>query len=160
MVLARWEPFAEFDRMSRMMDEMFNRYWGSTASSSEATVGAWPIPVDVIEREDHYEVQASLPGLHPNQVQVTLESGILTIRGETSQEAAQDQQDRYLLRERRFGSFYRTVRLPEHTDFDKAEAHYDYGVLKIILPKAESVRPRRLSIQVGDQAREITGTAR
>ena len=97
--------------------------------------GAAIPPVDLVERNGGYELQAELPGLTENQIEVKLANGILTIKGEKSSERVEDQDD-YHLRERSFGSFQRSFRVPANVDADKIEAMFDKGVLKVSLPKS------------------------
>ena len=97
--------------------------------------GATIPPVDLVERNGGYELQAELPGLTENQIEVKLANGILTIKGEKSSERVEDQDD-YHLRERSFGSFQRSFRVPANVDADKIEAMFDKGVLKVSLPKS------------------------
>lgn len=102
---------------------------------------AWPEfgiaipPVDLVERNGGYELQAELPGLTEDQIEVKLANGMVTIKGEKSSERVEDEDD-YHLRERSFGSFQRSFRVPANVDADKIEARFDKGVLKVTLPKS------------------------
>lgn len=102
---------------------------------------AWPEfgiaipPVDLVERNGGYELQAELPGLTEDQIEVKLTNGMVTIKGEKSSERVEDEDD-YHLRERSFGSFQRSFRVPANVDADKIEARFDKGVLKVTLPKS------------------------
>lgn len=92
-------------------------------------------PVDLVERNGSYELQAELPGLTEDQIEVKLSSGMVTIKGEKSSERVEDEDD-YHLRERSFGSFQRSFRVPANVEADKIEARFDKGVLKVTLPKS------------------------
>lgn len=118
-----------------------------------ATPKTWPDfgaavpPVDLVERNGGYELQAELPGLNENQIEVKLANGILTIKGEKSSERVEDQDD-YHLRERSFGSFQRSFRVPANVDADKIEAKFDKGVLKVSLPKSAAAIQEERKIDV------------
>lgn len=92
-------------------------------------------PVDLVARNDGYELHAELPGLTLDQIEVKLFSGMVTIKVEKSSEYVDDEDD-YHLCERSFGSFQRCFRVPSDVEVDKIEAHFDKGVLKVILPKS------------------------
>jgi HSP20 family protein len=109
--------------------------------------GAAVPPVDLVERNGGYELQAELPGLTENQIEVKLANGILTIKGEKSSERVEDEDD-YHLRERSFGSFQRSFRVPASVDADKIEAKFDKGVLKVSLPKTAAAIQEERKIDV------------
>jgi HSP20 family protein len=104
-------------------------------------------PVDLVERNGGYELQAELPGLSEDQIEVKLANGIVTIKGEKSSERIEDEDD-YHLSERSFGSFQRSFRVPANVDTDKIEAHFDKGVLKVSLPKSAAAVQQARKIDV------------
>jgi len=106
----------------------------------------WVLPLDVIETDDGYIVKASLPGVNPEDIDITFSDNILTIQGEIKEDV-EEEQGRYLLRERRFGLFQRSIALPERVDADKIEATYEDGVLVLFIPKVEEIKPKRISIK-------------
>lgn len=140
MTMERWSPFAEM----RRFDDLFNRLWRGGDGIQE-TPEAWGIPLDVVRTGDEVIVKASLPGVPKDKVDVTIEDNVLTIRAEIAEEA-QREDTGYLLKERRTGSFYRAVRLPETVDTEKAKSTYTDGVLRITLPKVEEKKARKLAI--------------
>ena len=152
--LTRWEPYRELQTMRQMMDRLldddFLRPLNLWERGGEATTG---LALDVAEKDDAYIVKASLPGVNPEDVEVTLTDNVLTIRGET-REDKDIKQESYHLRERRFGSFARSVTLPNAVNADKIEAVNENGVLTLTLPKAESVKPRKIEVK-----RMINGTS-
>tara|TARA_B100001179_G_C18476492_1_gene353773 strand:+ start:235 stop:543 length:309 start_codon:yes stop_codon:yes gene_type:complete len=93
-------------------------------------------------------VRASLPGVDSDEIKVTIEDGVLTIDGETKVDD-EVKVGNYLIRERRAGSFHRSVRLPDSVDVDQAETNYDEGVLTVASPKAESKRAKQLTVTSG-----------
>lgn len=140
MAIERWSPFADV----RRFDDMFNRLWRG-ANGLQETPEAWSIPLDVTRTDDEVVVKASLPGVKKEDVDVTIADNVLTVRAEIAQEGEREEAG-YLLRERRAGSFYRAVRLPETVDSEKATSSYADGVLTINLPKVEEKKARKLSI--------------
>ena len=104
-------------------------------------------PVDLVERNGGYELQAELPGLNGDQIEVKLSHGMVTIKGEKSSERIEDEDD-YYLRERSFGSFQRSFRVPADVDSDKIEARFDKGVLKVTLPKSAAAIENERKIKV------------
>ena len=106
----------------------------------------WVLPLDVIETDDKFIVKASIPGVNPDDLDITFSDNILTIQGEIKDEA-EKMEGNYLLRERRFGLFQRSIALPERVDADKIEATYKDGVLILSIPKVEEIKPKRISIK-------------
>ena len=106
----------------------------------------WALPVDVVESDDAYIVKASLPGVDPDDINITYDNHILTLTTEVRAEE-EKKEERYLLRERRYGSFTRSITLPNQVDASKIDANFDAGVLTLTLPKAEEMKPRRIQIQ-------------
>ena len=133
MAIQRWNPFIDV--------RPFNRARFGTFES-----GRWPIPIDVISEGEDVVVRASLPGLKPEDISVTLEDRLLTIQGETASDSEVEKGD-YLLRERRVGRFSRSLRLPNSVDADKAEPTYENGVLTVTIPRQESGNSRRLEVK-------------
>ena len=133
MAIQRWNPFIDI--------RPFNRARFGTFES-----GRWPIPIDVVSEGEDVVVRASLPGLKPEDISVTLEDRLLTIQGETGVDSEVEKGD-YLLRERRVGRFSRSLRLPTSVDADKAAPTYENGVLTITIPRQESGNTRRLEVK-------------
>ena len=106
------------------------------------------IPLDVEEGDEKVTVSASLPGLSPEDIEVTTEDGVLTIKAE-SQTENEASEGNYVIRERRNGSLHRSLRLSSAVDADNAEASYEHGVLTVSLPKHEASKPRRLEVKTG-----------
>lgn len=141
--LVRWTPRNRM-RLFNEFDRMFNDVWNTPATPSK-----WGLALDVSESEDGYIVSASLPGINPDDINITLEDNVLTIQGETTSEN-ESEDTRYHLRERRFGSFSRSLRFPVAVNGDAVEANYENGVLSLHVPKAEEVKPKRISIKAGN----------
>ena len=141
-MLQRWEPFREL----RRMDEMMNRLRRGHLGYVPGEVGKWAVPLDVVEEDDKIIVRATLPGVKPEDIDVTLENDVLTINAETKVET-EDRRENYLVRERRAGKFHRTLRLPDTVDSEKVDTKYENGIVEITFPKAEAKKARRLSIK-------------
>jgi len=154
MTLDRWDPFREAvslrDAMNTLLQDSFVRPNGLSGSNAPAA-----LPLDVSEIEDAFVVKASLPGIKPEDVQITVHGDTLTIRGESKAEQ-EKKGEQWLLRERRFGSYQRSVSLATPVDSDRAQASFEHGVLTLTLPKSEAAKPRQIKIggvtqaQVGD----------
>ena len=128
------------------VDDFFTGLLGGSAGAvSSSEPEAWSIPVDVIQDGDNLVVTASVAGTSKEDIDVSVDDNVLTIRAETSKSST-TQPDDYLLRERRTGSYYRALRLPETLDFENAESNLKNGMLTIKLPKLESKRTRKLEI--------------
>lgn len=143
--IVRWNPFREMVAMQNAFDRAFDQAWRGTN---------WPIPngsgkafqLDVQEADTHYTVVADLPGLNPDQINVRLHDGILTISAEVEQ-AETVEGTRVLLQERFYGSTSRSLNLPQPVNADAVEASYENGVLTLSLPKVPEVQPRQISIK-------------
>ncbi len=153
MVLQRWEPFME---LRRIHNRLYRPWLAFNPVVNTAINGAdgreWSIPLDIVQEEDKYVVRASLPGIDPENIEVSVDHGVLTIKGRTGAEAeAEDRREdgNYMVRERRSGSFIRSLRLPESVDADQAKPNFDNGVLTITLPKVESKKAKHLTVTVG-----------
>ena len=138
-------PLGTLDRMltlNRAFDQAFNGTLGSRV---------WVPAMDVAERGDAYLVQAELPGVPPEQVDVSFEQNVLTIRGTkpASFDVANDGELRVFAAERVHGSFERSVRLPEFVNADGIAASFANGLLTITIPKAEAAQPRRITVDIG-----------
>ena len=106
----------------------------------------WTPAVDIKEMETELRLELELPGLKPEDVEITAENGVLTVRGEKRSERKEDDQGRYHVVERTYGSFMRSFQLPQGIDEDQISAGYDNGVLTLRIPKAALPQPRRIQI--------------
>jgi HSP20 family protein len=142
--IIRWEPFNELVSLRDAMDRLFEESIVRPRSTLN-TLADGPA-VDMYETKDDVVVKASVPGVKAEDIDVSVVGDILTIKGEFKQEDNVDKEN-YHRRERRFGSFARTLTLPATVDVDKASAEFEQGVLKLTLPKAEEVKPKTIEIK-------------
>lgn len=150
MTLQTWRPFAELRRFNDFNSRRWFPLSGFRVASntvSEAGSKGWEIPLDVVEQDGDLLVRASVPGVDPADLKVNIEDGVLTISAETKQEAAHAESE-YLRRERKTGSFFRAVRLPDTVDQEKVASEYANGVLTITLPKSETSKARDIEVKV------------
>jgi HSP20 family protein len=129
------------DAMDRLFQESFVRPTSRLLISRESA-----LPLDVYETDNELVVKAALPGIKPEDVDITLTGDCLTIKGEAKAEDNVKEED-YFLHERRYGAFSRAVTLPVPVVGDKAEAKFENGVLTISLPKAEEVKPKPIKVK-------------
>jgi HSP20 family protein len=157
--LIRWDPFRELSnfRWWNFRNEMDRMFENNMLSPFETTT--WDLALDVAETDDEFLVKASLPGINPDELEITYNANVLTIKGETREEKETDEK-RYHLRERRYGSFSRSVSLPSSVKPEKIEASYDAGVLTLHLPKAEEAKPKRIPVTAGSTPKVIEGKVR
>ena len=149
MAVNRWNPVREMITLREAMDQLFNdaylrnrQYNGNGNGNSPA----WQLPVDVYVNEDSIVLQADVPGLKPEELEVTLEGDTLTIRGEIKNRA---EGHNYVLRERAAGRFERIMTINTPIETNKVEAVFENGVLTLTLPKAEAVKPKQIQVKAG-----------
>ena len=149
MAIQVWDPYRDMRQMERAMDRIW-RGLGSWPGETER----WNIPIDVIQKADEIVVEASLPGVKPEELDVSVEDNVLTLSAESSKET-ETQESGYLIRERSNGSFYRALRLPESVDTEKIHPVYQHGVLTITMPKAEEKKRKQIKISVNNDQKAI-----
>ncbi len=128
------------------MDRLFDDSFVRPGFGWIAPRGAAELAIDVYETKDDVLVKAALPGVKPEQVHVTITGDTLSIRGETSEEN-EVKEENYIRKERRLGSFYRSVVLPSGIKADKADATFENGVLTLKIPKAEETKPKTIKVK-------------
>jgi HSP20 family protein len=146
-MLTRWDPFQEMLNLRRTVDRLFDN---ASQDHDWAQSTPWGLAVDVVENKDDFIVKASAPGINPDDLDISYVEDTLTIKGEIKSEN-EVKENQYHLRERRFGTFSRSITLPTKIKGDAIEASYQNGVITLRLPKAEEVKPKRIAIKVGDQ---------
>ncbi len=142
-LVRRWDPFREMAELRATMDRLLNETRNMPAASEDTI---WMLPLDVSENEDGFIVKASIPGVNPEDIDISLTDNVLTIKAEIREEK-EIEDAKYHLKERRFGTFSRAITLPTTVDADKVEAVYENGVLTLTIPKAEAVKPHKIAVQ-------------
>jgi len=155
--MMRWDPFQdlrdaqdEMAQMSPMSPRLAHALGlhGQQQGSGRAATTAWAPALDISERKDAYLVTVELPGVEADDLQITLEDGLLTIQGE--RHFAHDSSEQQFHRiERRYGAFRRSITLPAQVMAEQIEAMVDNGVLQILVPKMEEAKPKRIQVRPG-----------
>jgi HSP20 family protein len=143
--IVRWGPFVELHQMRHAMDRVFSDF---RPFRTEAGTEIGYIPMDVSETDDAFEVEAGLPGVKPDDVEIQVHGDTVTIKGEAKEESEEKSRN-WLRRERRYGMFARSFTLPTAIDAEKAAADFEHGVLKLHLPKSEAARPKAIKVGTG-----------
>jgi HSP20 family protein len=139
MAIVTYRPMSNAEALNAMLDVTENLFGGYR------DLRTVPMPVNVIEDADGFTVQAVVPGVNPETIDVSLENQVLTIKGEVKQ-AELGENARYRMREQITGSFFRALRFSQPVDAANVSAHYEHGVLSLRLPKAAEAKPRKISI--------------
>lgn len=149
--------FESLQRLNRLLDEAFSGW--PLGEQGGVITSAWLPPTDVFEDRETLKITMEIPGVRPEDVKLSLENNILTIRGEKRQEA-EEKSERVHRYERSYGTFERTFVLPNSVDPDRIEARYENGLLVVNLPKAERARPREIPVSAaggGETRPQVTG---
>ena len=138
--------------LRREIDRLFDDTFGGEGTTTRR---GWMPAADVRETSGEYTFELELPGVAPDAVELTADSGVLTVRGEKGQRTRKEgEEGRHHFVERSYGSFVRAFQLPQGVDEDRIEAHFAHGLLTVRVPKAERPKPRRIAIaEGGDDAR-------
>ena len=142
MTLVRWEPLHNLGFRTREIDRVWDRFFGPFAVEH---TGARVPPIDVSEDEAQIVVKVELPGMSDKEIDVTVKDNALIIKGEKKREK-EEKGERYHLVERSFGTFSRSIALSADVDHEKVKAKFKNGVLKIVLPKSEAAKPKKVEI--------------
>jgi HSP20 family protein len=157
MALVRWEPVRELNSLQSEMNRLFNTFFDTpTTGGNGDGARRWIPSMDVVETESHYVLRADLPGLGEEDVSIELDDNVLTVSGERKAEH-EEKKEGYHRVERSFGTFRRSLTLPDGVDAEAIAATFDKGVLEVKIPKPEERKPRRVAIKVGDAAPAIEG---
>ena len=165
MLTTQWYPFqdlrsAQEEQAQTQLDRLFAHALGLHGQWQGATgaTRAWAPAVDIAERKDAYAVTVELPGVKLDDLEITLEDGLLTIQGERhfTNDSSEEQYHRV---ERSSGPFRRAITLPAHIEADQVNASMEDGVLRILVPKAEQAKPKRIQVNPGGQMAAITASS-
>ena len=151
--IIRWNPYRELNAMRESVDRVFDGNLANT-TASWGNSGRWGLALDIAEAEDEYVITASLPGIKPEDIEITSNAKMLTIKAEIKEDK-EEEGKKYYLRERRSGSFCRSVSLPAHVKADAIDAEYDAGILTLRLPKSAESKPRSIPVKNVEDSKMI-----
>lgn len=145
--LVRWDPLREMRMMREMMDRLFEETF-APVTERRGVMESWALlpRVDMYETDSDVVVKATIPGVKPEDLDITVTGNVLTIKGEVKEEEKEEGVN-YIRQERVFGSFRRDLTLPVDVKVEKAEATFENGILTLRLPKAEEAKPKRLTVK-------------
>lgn len=146
MNLIRWQPFSDMVTLRQAMDRLFDDSFVRPARFTGLFGEGAETPVDMYQTDEEVVVKATVPGVKPEQVDVTITGDTLTIKGETKTEE-EVKKENYFRQERSYGAFSRSILLPSSLQTDKAEASFENGVLTLTIPKAEESKPKQIKIK-------------
>ncbi len=144
--IRRWDPFRAVAHGQYPFDTLFGRGFGRPWRLFAWEAAESPFPVDLYETDDEVVVKASLPGVQPDETEISVTGRFLTIKGERKEEDT-DETSSYFRQERRYGAFQRSLRLPVRVDAEQADATLDEGVLTVRLPKAAESRAKTIPVK-------------
>ena len=139
MAIIRWDPFREMTQVQSQLNRLVDQVWNGRQES-------WLPAVDVFDTQEAVVLKAELPGMDPDDIQIEVEDNVLTNKGERKFEEEVDE-ERYYRVERRFGSFQRSLALPQGVKADEIAAAYEDGILTLTVPKAPERKPQRIAVK-------------
>ncbi|MDD5701366.1 MAG: Hsp20/alpha crystallin family protein [Dehalococcoidales bacterium] len=148
MAMQRWEPFKEMMSLRNAMDRLLEESFVSPSRLFMEREGFGTVPLDVYQTDKEVVVKASLPGYKPEEVDISITGDVLTIRGEHKEEQ-ETKEENYFYKERRYGSFSRSIPIPVEVKSEKAEATFDNGILMLKMPKMETSKPKQIKVKAG-----------
>lgn len=153
MAIVRWDPFRELTTLQDEMNRLLGRFAGEPVERQ-----SWIPSIDVVETKDAIKFKADLAGLKPEDIKLEVEDNVLTISGERRFEE-EVEEDKYYRVERRYGSFSRSIALPQGVKADQISANYENGVLEVVVPKGEEAKPKRIDVQVKGEPKAVESSA-
>jgi len=142
----RWDPFEEMTTLRNRMD----RLWSRMVTDDEPTLANWSPTSDIVETKDEIVIKSELPGIQDKDVDIEIENGVLTIKGERKVEKEAEEKG-YRRVERSYGSFFRSFTLPPNVEAEKIAATFTNGLLEVHMPKKEGAKPRSIKVEVKKQ---------
>jgi HSP20 family protein len=142
-----YNPFREMVAMQSALDKLFDQTWENWP---EGRVNGNSLAVDVDETNDNFVVTADLPGIKSENIEITVHDDLLTITAEMPEQTIEHEQGKALVRERRYGRFSRSLRLPHSINAEGVEADFHDGTLKLTLPKAENAKVKTIPVRTGN----------
>lgn len=146
MALVRWDAFRDLTALQNEVNRLFSRAGGGDVAERQT----WMPSVDVVETQDAIKLKAELAGMKPEDIKLEVDDNVLTVSGERRFEE-EVHEDKYYRIERRYGSFSRSIALPQNVMTDHIDATYENGVLEVNLPKVEEAKPKRIRVNIRDR---------
>ena len=148
MNLTKWDPFRELEEVSNRLNQLFHR----TPSRTEPDGGMlamadWSPTVDITETDSAYVIKGEIPGVSKNDVKVSIENGMISLRGERKQEK-EEKNKKFHRIERSYGSFFRSFQLPDDVDETKVKAEFKDGMINVILPKSAKSKAKSINVSI------------
>ncbi|HKA36839.1 MAG TPA: Hsp20/alpha crystallin family protein [Thermoanaerobaculia bacterium] len=149
MNLVTWDPYRELSSLQDRVNRIFGGGLARRERDEEMSLGAWIPPVDIVEEKERILLTAELPGFQEKDIQIQMEGGVLTIRGERRSEEEKEGRTFHRM-ERSYGQFVRSFTLPNNVDRESIKASFHNGLLEVELPKREEAKPRQIKISAGE----------
>ena len=149
MTITRFSPMTDFVSLREAMDRLFEDSFIRPSTWTGLPAGSIAVPVDLWETKDAYHLRADLPGHKPEDIDINVTADTVAFAGETKGETDVTN-DGWLRQERRVGKFQRSFTLPVQIDPDKVSANFEHGVLELVLPKADQVKPRTIKVNANE----------
>ena len=146
MLLTRYEPWSAMRQIQNEMSRMFDNAVAGAEDGSSVATSRWTPAVDIREDANQFVITAYIPGVEPGDIEVTMENGVLTIKGERKLETRNEGDNGYRRVERVYGNFYRRFTLPDTADAEAISATGKHGVLVVTIPKRAALQPRRIEV--------------
>ena len=146
MLLTRYEPWSAMRQIQNEMGRIFNDAVAGAENGSNVVTSRWTPAVDIREDSGQFVLAADVPGVDPKDIEVTMENGVLTIKGERKLETQDEGDNGYRRVERVYGSFYRRFTLPDTADAEAISASGNHGVLEVVIPKRAALQPKRIAV--------------
>ena len=154
MNIVKYDPFRELRSLQEEMNRMFNVGVSRAGSQEDIFKWAWSPSVDIFENEDKITLEAELAGMKPEDVEVSIENNVITLKGERNFEK-NEKTENYHRVERSYGSFTRSFNLPRTVVSDEVEASFENGILRVVLPKREEAKARKIEIKGADPVEKV-----
>ena len=146
MMLTRYEPWSAMRQLQNEMSRVFVNAAAGAEDGSNVVTSRWTPAVDIKEDSERFMITADIPGVEPKDIEVTMENGVLTIKGERKLETQDEGNNGYRRVERVYGSFYRRFTLPDTADAEAISANGQHGVLAVVIPKRAALQPKRIAV--------------
>ena len=146
MLLTRYEPWSAMRQIQNEMSRVLDRAVAGAEDGSNVVTSRWTPAVDIREDTERFTITADVPGVEPDDIEITMENGVLTIKGERKPETRDEGDNGYRRVERVYGGFYRRFTLPDTADAEAVSASGKHGVLEVVIPKRAALQPKRIAV--------------